>query len=162
MPLPLPLSTILIIFIDLGFEMCMALSYSYDPPEVPGALMKLAPRKPVTETSLARLKSRAGEQCVSFKTKLIRKFEKKEEENLVDAPLLSYSYMEAGTIQTIGCLVCYFWAMYYHYDITPSQVVKYGREFVSPIPEGQLNEDIGLGGKLTVIYIFIVAFTRSS
>ncbi|CAH7688077.1 hypothetical protein PPACK8108_LOCUS22980 [Phakopsora pachyrhizi] len=36
------------------------------------------------------------------------KFEKTDEETLVDASLLSYSYLQAGMIETIGCLVTYF------------------------------------------------------
>ncbi|KAJ3237801.1 hypothetical protein HDU81_008904 [Chytriomyces hyalinus] len=54
------------------------------------------------------------------------KFEKTEDEVLIDGNLMSYSYIEAGTIMTIGCLTCYFYAMWYHFDILPSDAVLYG------------------------------------
>ncbi|KAJ3197341.1 hypothetical protein HDU67_003765, partial [Dinochytrium kinnereticum] len=41
--------------------------------------------------------------------------EKSDEETLVDKDLLSYSYLEAGTLQTIGCFAAYFFAFYYHW-----------------------------------------------
>ncbi|KAJ3181454.1 hypothetical protein HDU87_001062 [Geranomyces variabilis] len=63
------------------------------------------------------------------------KFEPTEEEVLVDRGVLSWAYLEAGTIITIGCLVSYFTAMYFysmHSDvdlpsrITPALVVSNG------------------------------------
>jgi sodium/potassium-transporting ATPase subunit alpha len=43
-PLPLPLSAILIIFVDLGFEMGIALSYAWEVPESKTGLMKVLPK----------------------------------------------------------------------------------------------------------------------
>ncbi|KAJ3038936.1 hypothetical protein HDV00_012766 [Rhizophlyctis rosea] len=143
-PLPLPLAAILILVVDLGFELFLALSYAWDPPETKTGLMKLAPRKPVTEASIARLKRKAAEEgrdlladpevgkdgekgkkgmgskvvgCFHFFTapftaKFWRgMFEETEEETLVDGNLLSYSYLEAGTIMSIGCFIAYFVAI---------------------------------------------------
>ncbi len=138
-PIPLPITALLIIFTDLGFEMIMSLSYAYDPPESRG-LMKLQPRKPVTANSMAALKKIAEENEVrkpfvslpatSMPAELWRRcqktvsslFEEKEEETLVDGGLLQWSYIEAGTIETIGCLVGYFFALYFSCKVTPSQV----------------------------------------
>lgn len=131
-PLPLPLNAIQIILIDLGFEMFIALSYAYDPPENKASMMKLAPRKPVTEESIARLrkkelrKSQASLQTSSWAVffrpfvNMYHSFSEKEVvEVLVDFNLLSWSYLEAGTIETIGCFFAFFWAMYYSYGVTP-------------------------------------------
>ncbi|KAI8614826.1 hypothetical protein BC830DRAFT_1169101 [Chytriomyces sp. MP71] len=51
-------------------------------------------------------------------------FEKTEDEILIDGDVLLYAYVEAGTIQTIGCLVCYFFAMWWHKQIYPADAVK--------------------------------------
>lgn len=40
------------------------------------------------------------------------KFEPTDDETLVDGPLLSYSYLEAGMIEMIGALVAYFVVFY--------------------------------------------------
>ncbi|KAJ3019746.1 UNVERIFIED_CONTAM: hypothetical protein HDU68_010526 [Siphonaria sp. JEL0065] len=53
-------------------------------------------------------------------------FEKTEDEVLIDGDVLSYSYLEAGTIQTLGCLCCYFFAMWYHKGVTPYESMKFG------------------------------------
>ncbi|KAI0236150.1 hypothetical protein L0F63_004266 [Massospora cicadina] len=60
-PMPLLINPLLILSIDLGFELCLALTYAWDQPETATGLMKLPPRKPVSEASVARfrrLKSR--------------------------------------------------------------------------------------------------------
>ncbi|KAI8905442.1 hypothetical protein EDD86DRAFT_241269 [Gorgonomyces haynaldii] len=133
-PLPLPLAAIQIVMTDLGFEMFLALSYAFDTPESKTGLMKLPPRKPVTEESKLKLKEKAQMKGnLTFSQKISQQFtslfEKKDEETLVDADLLSYSYLEAGTIETLGCLTCYFFAMWYHYGITPTDMVNFGASF---------------------------------
>ncbi|KAJ3071200.1 hypothetical protein HDU98_005682 [Podochytrium sp. JEL0797] len=156
-PMPLPLSSILILVVDLGFELFIALTYAFDVSENPAGLMKLPPRKPVTQQSIERLyRRRALDQAehggnveavheeeddsgVSKMTKFTRgvkkvfskrywveKFEKTEDDILIDGDVLSYSYLEAGTIQTVGCLTCFFFAMWFHMGITPYEAVKYG------------------------------------
>ncbi|KAJ3290167.1 hypothetical protein HDU79_003473 [Rhizoclosmatium sp. JEL0117] len=150
-PVPLPLSSILILVVDLGFELFIALSYAWDVSENPAGLMKLPPRKPVTPESIERLYRRRAldiaenngkdldEKELSVLTKFgkaIKKpfskrfwseaFEKNEDEVLIDWDVLSYAYVEAGTIQTIGSLVCFFFAMWYHYGITPYETVQFG------------------------------------
>ncbi|KAJ3351292.1 hypothetical protein HDU83_009019 [Entophlyctis luteolus] len=148
-PMPLPLSSILILVVDLGFELFIALTYAYDVSENPEGLMKLPPRKPVNFQSIDRLyKRRAADLAeygidpenkeshkLSFGTKLrmwfskrfwAEKFEKNDDEILIDRDVLMYSYLEAGTIQTLGCLTCFFFAMWYHYSITPGEAVTYG------------------------------------
>ncbi|KAJ3283717.1 hypothetical protein HK104_010251 [Borealophlyctis nickersoniae] len=158
-PIPLPLSSILIILVDLGFEMFMALSYAYDPPETKTGIMKLAPRKPVTEASIARLRKRQTEEAANrpaddpesgeprrksagtkvkdaivgaihfwtapFTAKFWRNaFEPTEEETLVDGNVLSWGYIEGGTLMTIGCLIAYFVAAYHTegYHVTPADL----------------------------------------
>lgn len=125
----------------------MSLSYAFDPPETPTGLMKLPPRKPVTEQSQKKLKNLSTEGNVSIKTRIMRMFEKCDSETLVDVPLLSYSYLEAGTIETIGCFVCFFWSMYYHYGVTPAQLVQNATKFT----DSSIPGDIGLGENLSVI-----------
>ncbi|KAI9099834.1 hypothetical protein DFS34DRAFT_648779 [Phlyctochytrium arcticum] len=48
-----------------------------------------------------------------------RAFEDTEEEVLVDREVLCWAYVEAGMIETIGCLITYFVAMYYFKKVTP-------------------------------------------
>lgn len=125
MPLPLPLSAILIILVDLGFELSMALQYAYDEPESK-AMMKLPPRIPVTQETIRKHKAHQ-ELIASGKETLIHKVTRlvsdKEGETLVDSGLLSWSYIEAGSIETIGCLVCFFFALYAGFGITPADAV---------------------------------------
>jgi sodium/potassium-transporting ATPase subunit alpha len=58
-PIPLPLSAILILVIDLGFELFVALSFAWDPPETADGLMRQPPRKPVTKASILGRQRRA-------------------------------------------------------------------------------------------------------
>jgi sodium/potassium-transporting ATPase subunit alpha len=146
-PIPLPLSAILILVIDLGFELFAALQFAWDPPESKEGLMKLPPRKPVTpETSntfrrraLRRTRSHFDEESgvviaperQSRGQKFIHnvrdlftkeywheKFESTGAEILVDGPLLSWAYLEIGTIEAIGALTAYF-VVLYRRGITP-------------------------------------------
>ena len=104
--------------------MFMALSYAFDPPETKG-LMKLAPRKPVTDESM--LKRKLALDPSRPKPSLIEKLMAPTDgETLVDNGLLSWSYLEAGTIMSLGCFVGYFFALYYEYKITLADCVKYG------------------------------------
>ncbi|KAJ3053133.1 hypothetical protein HK097_004964 [Rhizophlyctis rosea] len=169
-PLPLPLAAILILVVDLGFELFLALSYAWDPPETKTGLMKLAPRKPVTEASVARLRRKAKEEgkdllvdpelghskdgsampttpnpaksskITGFFTALGKPFTKKfwqdlmeetEEETLVDGNLLSYSYLEAGTIMTVTCFISYFVAIcnYRGWGITMGDLQRNGSQW---------------------------------
>jgi sodium/potassium-transporting ATPase subunit alpha len=121
-PLPLPLSAILILLSDLGFEMFMSLSYAWDTSENRTGLMKLPPRKPVSEDSKARLKRITAEEAKGERT-LMRKVteyfsDPSDEDTLVDSDTLSWAYIEAGTIETIGCLTCYFFALWFHFEVS--------------------------------------------
>jgi sodium/potassium-transporting ATPase subunit alpha len=137
-PIPLPLSAILILVIDLGFELIAALQFAWDPPESTEGLMKLQPRKPVNATTIdiyrrsALRKSRARYdeesgtvihpedetwfQKAAHQVKDVfnkefwtEKFShNKGSEILVDGPLLSWAYLEIGTIEAIGALVTFF------------------------------------------------------
>ncbi|TPX40659.1 hypothetical protein SeLEV6574_g06497 [Synchytrium endobioticum] len=145
-PLPLPLSSVLILVVDLGFELFVALAYAFDPPESKNGLMKLPPRKPVTPESTVRLRRDEARKLrhqgedgvevnpgfVAHTTHWIKSwsrlltadywaelFEEKDEEVLVDMNLLSWSYLEAGSIQTIGCFVSFFVVQYYYFGVTP-------------------------------------------
>jgi sodium/potassium-transporting ATPase subunit alpha len=136
-PIPIPLTSVLILVVDLGFELIIALTYAWDPPENRRGLMKLQPRKPVTPASIERLRqkeSNTGDQQLDEQKSAFSKwmpkfvadmFESSEEETLVDGNLLMWAYVEAGTIQTIGCLVAFFVALYYHRGITPWDATNY-------------------------------------
>jgi len=131
------LSAILILVIDLGFELIAALSFAWDPPETEEGLMKLPPRKPVTPETTNVFRRRALRQTRSHfdeesgvivtpeeQTKLqqilhivrqfftkeywVDRFENTGAEVLVDGPLLSWAYLEIGTIEAIGALTSFF------------------------------------------------------
>jgi sodium/potassium-transporting ATPase subunit alpha len=133
---------------DLTFELCVAvsilqvayllssiltnqqLSFAWDKPETADGLMRMNPRKPVTEKSIVILKKRAlrrnlkiarrvstGHQSMlqsrlcAVRRKLRALFSKDfwadmwedtGKETLVDRKLLSYSYLEAGVIETLA------------------------------------------------------------
>ncbi|KDQ59725.1 hypothetical protein JAAARDRAFT_192199 [Jaapia argillacea MUCL 33604] len=147
-PLPLPLSAILILVIDLGFELLVALSFAWDKPETVDGLMRMPPRKPVSENSINRLKRRALRRTKTLrrdpetadilrpsrfsvvlskiKAPFTRIFweealEPSDAETLVDKKLLSYSYLEAGMIEMIGPLLAYF-VVFYHNGFTPKDL----------------------------------------
>ncbi|KAG7086440.1 hypothetical protein E1B28_002394 [Marasmius oreades] len=134
-PIPAPLTAILILVIDLGFELLVALSFAWDKPETIDGLMRMIPRKPVNEQSILTRKRRALRRTKtlrrdsetgqaippsrisgvfsSLKAPFTKvwwedRFEKSDDEKLVDAKLLSYSYLEAGLIMAIGEMVAYF------------------------------------------------------
>jgi sodium/potassium-transporting ATPase subunit alpha len=109
----------LIVVTDLGFELFMALSYAMDPPETKG-LMKLQPRKPVTDQSMQREKEKAKNagKRLTIAERISKISEPSDGEVLVDGGLLSWAYLEAGSIEAIGCLTCFFFALWYHFGIT--------------------------------------------
>jgi sodium/potassium-transporting ATPase subunit alpha len=148
-PLPLPLSAILILVIDLGFELFAALTFAWDIPESEDGLMKLPPRKPVNPESIDRHRrslyrrqqyiqydSETGEEvrppffrrianCLheTFSAGYWKeKFEKTDDEVLVDLPLLSWAYLEIGMIEALGNLVSYFVVLWYN-GISPADAV---------------------------------------
>ncbi|PKC04734.1 P-type cation exchange, alpha subunit of ATPase [Rhizophagus irregularis] len=142
-PIPLPLTPILILVTDLGFELFIALTFAWDKPESKKGLMKVPPRKPVTASSIERVRRIALNRTPTVRdsegrlippSKLsiflhnIKKpftasfwaelFESTDEELLVDGNLLSWSYLEIGVIEAIGALVAYF-VVLNHHGITP-------------------------------------------
>ncbi|KJA21119.1 hypothetical protein HYPSUDRAFT_42489 [Hypholoma sublateritium FD-334 SS-4] len=163
-PLPLPLSAILILVIDLGFELCVALSFAWDQPETSDGLMRLKPRKPVNERSIRALKRRAlvrsktlirDEETLEiippskfsvWMTKIKKPFtrsfweevlEPTDNESLVDIKLLSYAYLEAGMIETLACLVAYF-VVFFKKGFTPTDLrhaQKNGSYFTKSSPD---------------------------
>ncbi|KAL8280278.1 hypothetical protein RQP46_007392 [Phenoliferia psychrophenolica] len=147
-PVPLPLSALLILVIDLGFELFVALTFAFDPPESADAIMSLPPRKPVTERSIQSIKSKAlhriKTQAIDPETGAPKKpsflsrwatklkapftkawwaeaFEESDGEVLVDNSLLSYSYLEAGVIEMLGALVAYF-VVFYESGFSPNDL----------------------------------------
>ncbi|KAF8328688.1 aminophospholipid-transporting P-type ATPase [Cantharellus anzutake] len=149
-PLPLPLPAIMwVIFsINLGFEIFAALSFAWDAPESSESLMKLQPRKPVTNRSILARKQKALKRTKTIlrdpetlevipptkwqilKSKVKKPFtryfwedvwEQTEDETLVDTNLLSYAYMEAGIIETIAVLVSYF-VVFWKRGFSPNEV----------------------------------------
>ncbi|KAF8881938.1 aminophospholipid-transporting P-type ATPase [Gymnopilus junonius] len=149
-PIPLPISAILILVIDLGFELCVALSFAWDQPETVDGLMRLKPRKPVNERSINALKRRALKRSKTLrrdaeslevippskwsvwlsklKTPFRRSYweevlEPTDNENLVDGKLLSYAYLEAGMIETLASLVAYF-VVFFKNGFSPSDLKR--------------------------------------
>ncbi|KAF9148587.1 hypothetical protein BG015_009667 [Linnemannia schmuckeri] len=148
--IPLPISAMLILVIDLGFELIISLTFAWDKPESNTGLMRLPPRKPVTNASVERrrrLATRAlppvydaesGEEVKpsawarfqhSFKAMFTavywrERFESTEDEVLVDAGLLSWAYLEIGIIETIGGLVTFFVVFYKEGNISPAEAVR--------------------------------------
>ncbi|KAI8908167.1 hypothetical protein DFJ77DRAFT_433964 [Powellomyces hirtus] len=51
-PIPQALTSIQILAVDLGFELFITLSFAFEPPEDADLLMKLPPRRPVSEESI--------------------------------------------------------------------------------------------------------------
>jgi len=123
--------------IDLGFELIAALSFAWDPPESKEGLMKLPPRKPVNaktidiyrRRALRRARAKYDEESgaviapeeqtrfqkiahsireVFTREYWSEKFENTGGEVLVDGPLLSWAYLEIGTIEAIGATVAFF------------------------------------------------------
>ncbi|KAJ9061497.1 hypothetical protein DSO57_1020076 [Entomophthora muscae] len=132
-PIPLPLPSILILLIDLGFELLAALSYAWDPPETSTGLMKLLPRKPVNQDSIARLRrmeDRELQPRFDFEARSIippsrtdrffhairlrfspaywRDRLDPNSEVMVDSQVLSWAFLEAGLIETGVCLATFF------------------------------------------------------
>ncbi|KAJ3019530.1 hypothetical protein HKX48_002007 [Thoreauomyces humboldtii] len=135
-PLPNMLGTLQILVIDLGFELFCALSFAWEPVESATGLMKQPPRQPVTEETIARRRMYAQEdrdhgivdpeaeettEAVSGLARVRsavkapfsgffwkRKFRKNEGEVLVDMNVLSWAYLEAGLLETFGCLLAFF------------------------------------------------------
>ncbi|KAF8528202.1 aminophospholipid-transporting P-type ATPase [Hysterangium stoloniferum] len=147
-PIPLPISAIQILVIDLGFELLVALSFAWDPPESKDGLMRLKPRKPVNERSILSLKRRALRRTRTlhrdsetqsytspsrprqFLTKIQAPFTKvfwedllepTDNEILVDGRLLSYSYLEAGMIEFVAIIVSYF-VVFLKHGFSPSDL----------------------------------------
>jgi len=126
--------------------------------------MRLKPRKPVNERSIHSLKKKALKRTKTLardpetqeiiypskfsvwlsklKTPFTRSFwedmlEPTDNESLVDGKLLSYSYLEAGLIETLATLVAYF-VVFYHNGFTPSDLVraqKSGVYFLTSSPD---------------------------
>lgn len=146
--MPLPLSAILILITDLGFELFMALSYAWDTSENKAGLMKLPPRKPVTPESMERMRRIKKEGVRSWATIIRDHFNDPiDEDTLVDTDTLMWAYVEAGSIQSIGCLVCFFFSLYYHCGVLPADAVKFGANW-GVIGSG--NVLLRNGGSLTV------------
>ncbi|KAG2235146.1 hypothetical protein INT48_006527 [Thamnidium elegans] len=157
-PIPLPLSAILILVIDLGFELFAALTFAWDIPESEDGLMKMPPRKPVNPESIDRYRRSLirKEQYIQYdykngeeiKLTIYRryynvlhellsaaywkeKFEKNDDEVLVDLPLLSWAYLEVGIIEAVGAMTAYFVVLWYH-GITPYDAVVMQRGVGAP------------------------------
>ncbi|KAI9297033.1 hypothetical protein K502DRAFT_323467 [Neoconidiobolus thromboides FSU 785] len=138
-PIPLLLNALQIISLDLGYELCLALSFAWDKPETKTGLMRLAPRKPVTKESVERfrrVKSReiqakrdpeTGEEIKASGFKrmihnISRLFtmtywkeliEKTDNEVIVDVELISWAFFEAGLLEFTGAAVGSFFLLNY-------------------------------------------------
>jgi len=119
-PIPVALGALQILVIDLGFELLAALSYAWEPAESETGLMRVPPRKPVTEESKLRIKERIARKEVRkgngtnwfarlfHKSYWMDKFEKPDGEVLVDGGVLSWAYLEIGVIEFLGCMTAFF------------------------------------------------------
>ncbi|KAJ3133709.1 hypothetical protein HDU90_005547 [Geranomyces variabilis] len=135
-PLPNMLGTLQILVIDLGFELFGALSFAWEPVESTTGLMKQSPRQPVNEATIVRRRQYEAEDAAhgfsedtneeftlaekaSKNVKLLfdgfwwkRQFRTTEGEVLVDWNVLSWAYLEAGLLETFGCLLAFFLVMW--------------------------------------------------
>jgi sodium/potassium-transporting ATPase subunit alpha len=139
-PIPLPLSAILILVIDLGFELLISLSFAWEPPESQTGILKTPPRKPVNyqtaeiyrrrllRQARARIDEETGapiapEDLTRFQkiSHSIRHFFSKDfwanlfentgGEVLVDGPLLTWAYLEAGVVSSVAaCSRSHCWS----------------------------------------------------
>lgn len=64
------------------------------------------------------------------------------EDRLISIPLLSYSYFQAGLIETVACLTSYFLAFYY-FGISAKEVANFDGRYFSPLPIGPYLGDNG-------------------
>ncbi|KAJ3786917.1 aminophospholipid-transporting P-type ATPase [Lentinula aff. detonsa] len=196
-PIPLPLSAILILVIgELYLTFILQLSFAWDKPETVDGLMRMAPRKPVNERTIASLKRRALRRTKTLRrdsetqniippskiSKLYTKFTKPlrreywedameptENENLVDLKLLSYSYLEAGLIETLGALVAYF-VVFFKNGFSPSDLrraqqatvyfIKGAPDFINgrgqTINDSQQINALGQAQSIVYLSIFII------
>ena len=110
--------------------MFMALSFAWDSSENPTGLMKLPPRKPVTEESIKRLRRIEKEESEGKRTlwrKAVGAFaDPADEDTLVDNDTLSWAYFEAGSIEAIGCLASFFFAIWYQCGISFKDANMFG------------------------------------
>ncbi|KAI9297875.1 calcium ATPase [Neoconidiobolus thromboides FSU 785] len=138
-PIPLLLNPLQILSIDLGFELCLALTFAWDKPESKTGLMKLPPRKPVTEASVERFRrikaaeiqptidpETGNEKQPSGLKKFFHSvsrifskqywtdlFENNEDETVVDLNLISWAFFEAGVIEVFGAAITSFFVLSY-------------------------------------------------
>ncbi|OLY79178.1 Sodium/potassium-transporting ATPase subunit alpha-2 [Smittium mucronatum] len=178
-PFPIILGALQIILIDLGFELFNSLSYAWEPVESKEGLMREVPRNPVSEKSIIMLREYKARHISEYDpdtgelivNKGINKYismikkpftkvfwkdisEKKIGENLVDGDLLSYSYLEAGMIITVGCFVTWSLVLNFH-GISLSDarnMSKDGSYFKSSSPDYRLSNGKILTGSQQVQY----------
>ncbi|KAI8806824.1 hypothetical protein BJ742DRAFT_758376 [Cladochytrium replicatum] len=55
-PIPIAITASQVLMVDLGFELFTTVSFAWDPPENESILMTMAPRRPVTLDSIAKMK----------------------------------------------------------------------------------------------------------
>ena len=176
-PIPLAINPLQIIVVDLGFELVNALSYAWEPPETKAGLMKLAPRRPVTHESIARLRAREARHAAAKQAEPKNVFqkvlftlrkpftknfwldltEKPEGEILVDFGVLSWAYLEAGVIQAVGLMTAFFLVLYdgknprtgEPFRLTPYEVKEYAPAFEKAFdPKEHPNLSLPLRGSL--------------
>ncbi|KAI8613851.1 P-type cation-transporting ATPase [Chytriomyces sp. MP71] len=170
-PLPTMIGSLQILAVDLGFELFASLSYAWEPFES-GQLMKVPPRKPVNERTIAKLRKRAaedvndpsaqkmtkyhelglGEKAAYWK----RKMEKDEGEVMVDANGMSWSYLEIGMVEFLGCATAFFLVLYAGkytdgtvFNITPWDAVQMQNTNTSYFAAGALTYTTSKGTVLT-------------
>ena len=81
-----------------------------------------------TETQRPVKPSRLSQWAAAAKAPFTRewwedRFEQTDGETLVDGKLLSYSYLEAGLIETVGALVAYF-VVFWKFGFSPSDLKR--------------------------------------
>ncbi|KAJ3330656.1 hypothetical protein HDU76_005170 [Blyttiomyces sp. JEL0837] len=159
-PVPVMLAPLQILVVDLGFELLAALSYAWELPETKKGLMKVPPRCPVNRDTIARLKQRKAEDIEDgmgeadeeaggehhgpgLAARIARFFsarhwkrmlEKPDGEVLVDTEVLSWAYVEAGGIETIGCMAAFFCVLWAGTSPTTGQ-----RFSISPYESQQMQ-----------------------
>ncbi|OMJ08462.1 Sodium/potassium-transporting ATPase subunit alpha-2 [Smittium culicis] len=178
-PLPVILGPLEIIVIDLGFELFNSLSFAWEPVESRDGLMTEIPRNPVTSRSIQILRERKARHSNEIDPETgeikerhgIKKYlnnikkpfsknfwldltDETVGEKLIDGDLLMYSYLEMGSIITIGCMVT--WGLVLNsrgMSLSDARnMAKANKYFTNSSPDYKLNNGTIINGQQQVQY----------
>eukprot|EP00762_Andalucia_godoyi_P004318 ANDGO_05481.mRNA.1 Sodium/potassium-transporting ATPase subunit alpha len=155
---PIPILPLCILVVDLGTELFPAATFAYEDEE--SNLLALEPRVSVLpcgpdsarrslqdkgektpqskiamdmESQLQRSPSLGAGDIVDAKPTIVSQVrdEHEKRERLIDVPLVIYSYIFMGLLETCGCVLSYFLVFYVDAGITPSDLFRSGGKYFS-------------------------------